>query len=229
MLSCTSERDECFFLDNTTSTKVESVEPFTHFYSHLEGNYIFKQGEKHQIEISGEKRYVDSLRINTSHGLLNLKNHMPHCSSSVPFSIVVTVPELHHISILRKSEVQIDDFINQDDLSIDLTDNSQLELNTLSGLKRLSIAMSQNASIKSIKPFSPLEELTINIEGNGHFKDYTIPAKEVSINIEGKGYCEVNSIEKLNVVILGDANVISKGTPSLYKRITGKGDVHFTD
>lgn len=193
MLSCTSERDECFFLDNTTSTKVESVEPFTHFYSHLEGNYIFKQGEKHQIEISDEKRYVDSLRINTSHGLLNLKNHMPHCSSSVPFSIVVTVPELHHISILRKSEVQIDDFINQDDLSIDLTDNSQLELNTLSGLKRLSIAMSQNARIKSIQPFSPLEELTINMKEMAISK--AIPFQPKKFRLTSKAKDTVRSIQ----------------------------------
>lgn len=227
--SCTTEREECFFLDNTKSTKVESLESFTHFYSHLEGNYTFKQGEKYQIEISGEKRYVDSLKVNTSHSVLTLKNHMPICSSSVPFEIVVTVPQLQHISILRESQVKIDDFTDQEELTIDLTDNSQLEIGTLTGLKRLSIAMSQNASIKSIQQFSPLDELSVNIEGNGHFNGYTIPAKNVSITIEGKGYCEVNSIEKLSVVIMGEANVISKGNPSLYKRITGKGDVYFTD
>jgi hypothetical protein len=63
----------------------------------------------------------------------------------------------------------------------------------------------------------------------GTLEDYPIPAKNVTVNIEGKGYCEVNAIEKLNVVIKGNANVYSKGMPSLYKRITGKGDVYFND
>ena len=227
--SCTIEREECFFLDNTQSTKRVSLAPFDHFISHLEGNYTFKQGENYHIEIQGEKRYVDSLRVSTANGHLTLKNYMPLCSSAVPFDIIITLPKLHHISILRESQVHLQAFTNQEELTIDLTDNSHLDINTLSGLKRLHIALSQNASIKTVQQYNPLDELSINIEGNGHFNGFGIPAKEVSINIEGKGYCEVNSIEKLSVVILGEANVMSKGSPSLYKRINGKGDVYFTD
>ena len=58
---------------------------------------------------------------------------------------------------------------------------------------------------------------------------FFLTQEKVNVNILGKGHCEVNAIEKLHVEIKGDASVFSKGEPILYKRITGKGDVYFTD
>ena len=87
--------------------------------------------------------------------------------------------------------------------------------------------MRENALIKTNTPSNEIDSLKVLIEGDGRFNGFNIPAKNVDVSILGKGYCEVNAIEKLHVVIKGDANVVSKGMPSLYKRITGRGDVYF--
>lgn len=87
----------------------------------------------------------------------------------------------------------------------------------------------EDATIKANTPLEEIDSLQVNIEGDGRFNGYNVPAKNVDVNILGKGYCEVNAIKKLHVVIKGDANVVSKGMPSLYKSITGRGDVYFKD
>ena len=89
--------------------------------------------------------------------------------------------------------------------------------------------MRDDATIKANTLLEEIDSLQVNIEGEGRFNGYNVPAKNVDVTILGKGYCEVNTTEKLHVVIKGDANVVSKGMPSLYKSITRKGDVYFKD
>ena len=128
-----------------------------------------------------------------------------------------------------ESRITIEDFKDQSELDIKLSQKSFLDINQYKGLCRFYAFISQDAEITCIEEHNPLEEVNIVIEGNGRFLGYTMPAKNVKVNILGKGYCEVNAIEILHVEIKGRANVYSKGMPSLYKRITGQGDVYFTD
>lgn len=121
------------------------------------------------------------------------------------------------------------DFINQDDLYINLSKKSFLEINRFQGMHKFFMLLREDATIKANAPLEEIDSLQVNIEGDGRFNGYNLPAKNVNITILGKGYCEVNTAEKLHVVIKGDANVVSKGMPSLYKSITGKGDVYFKD
>lgn len=227
--SCEKELNECFFLDEVSATKTLSLQPFESISTHLNGTYTLKQGDTYQIEVKGSKRYLDSLVNYVHNKQLTIDNSTPFCSAETNFEIFITLPTLKHIAFDGQSEVTIGDFINQKELSIQLSEYSNLYLNAFDGLKNLDIALSQNATVGCLRELHPLESVKIKIEGNGAFKGYALPAKKVDISIEGKGYCEVNTIEKLSVVIKGNANVVTKGNPSIYKRITGSGDVHFTD
>jgi hypothetical protein len=136
---------------------------------------------------------------------------------------------IKHLFIDAESHVIFDDFENQTDLYINLSKKSFLEINRFQGMHNFFIQLREDALIKTNTPLKEIDSLQVNIEGDGRFNGFNIPAKNVAISILGKGYCEVNAIEKLHVVIKGDANVISKGMPSLYKSITGRGDVYFKD
>lgn len=227
--NCEKDLNECFFLDNTKATTTLSLKPFNHISTHLNGTYIIKQGNSYQMEVKGSKRYLDSLVGYVHNKQLTIENNAPFCTAETHFEIIVILPTLEHITFDGQSEIKIDDFKDQSELSIQLSEHSNLYLNSFEGLKNLEITLSQNATVGCLKKIKPLENLKIKIEGNGAFKGYSLPAKKVDISIEGKGYCEVNTIEKLSVVIKGDANVVTKGNPSIYKRITGRGDIHFTD
>lgn len=226
---CESQLEECFFLENDTISHSYPLDSFNEIISHLPGEYTIKQADFHRIEVHGHQRYIDSLSTRVFNNKVYLDNKSPFCQENTNFGITVYMTNLKHLFVDEKSTIVIEDFEDQTDLSISLTKKSFLEIKRFNGLRNLFAELSREAIISSTSELDTLNQIDITITGHGQFRGYPIPAKNVTVNIEGKGYCEVNAIEKLNVVIKGNANVYSKGMPSLYKRITGKGDVYFND
>jgi len=229
VMSCTEEYDECFYLTDEMITKVYPLNDFNHIESFVQGAYTFKQSKQHQIKITGHPRYLDSLSTQVNLETLSITNRFPFCENKAQLKVEITLPMIKHLFIDAESHVIFDDFENQTDLYINLSKKSFLEINRFQGMHNFFIQLREDALIKTNTPLNEIDSLQVNIEGDGRFNGFNIPAKNVAISILGKGYCEVNAIEKLHVVIKGDANVISKGMPSLYKSITGRGDVYFKD
>lgn len=229
LVSCTEEYDECFYLTDEIVTKVYQLDHFTQIETFVPGEYTFKQGKNHQIEITGNPRYLDSLNNYVNYETLSISNRFPFCENKAQLKIEITAPKIKDLFIDAESKVTIKDFVNQDDLNINLSKKSFLEINRFQGMRKFFMLLREDAIIKANTPLEEIDSLQVNIEGDGRFNGYNVPAKNVDVNILGKGYCEVNAIKKLHVVIKGDANVVSKGMPSLYKSITGRGDVYFKD
>ena len=226
---CSNELDDCFFLTDDKVQRQYDLDAFDAVKSTLRGNYVIKQGKKHQIEIMGHPRYIDSLSKRVYKQQLTLSNQHPFCHEDNDYEITITLPQLKKLFIDAESRITVEEFKNQSELDIKLSQKSFLDIKRYQGLRSFYAFISQDAEIALIEEHDPLEEVNIVIEGNGRFSGYTMPAKKVQVNILGKGHCEVNAIEKLHVVIKGQASVYAKGMPSLYKRITGQGDVYFTD
>ena len=226
---CSNELDDCFFLTDDKVQRQYDLDAFDAVKSTLRGNYVIKQGKKHQIEITGHPRYIDSLSKRVYKQQLTLSNQHPFCHEDNDYEITITLPQLKKLFIDAESRIKVEEFKNQSELDIKLSQKSFLDIKRYQGLRSFYAFISQDAEIALIEEHDPLEEVKIVIEGNGRFSGYTMPAKKVQVNILGKGHCEVNAIEKLHVVIKGQASVYAKGMPSLYKRITGQGDVYFTD
>lgn len=225
----TEELDDCFFLTDEIVTREYHLSSFEGVRSSLNGNYVIKQGDTHKIEISGPPRYIDSLSTQVINKELNMDNRYPFCQEATSFEITITLPQLEKVFIDAESTVTLEDFYNQNDLNIKLTQKSILEIKRFDGLQNFHAFLSQEAQITTVEELKLLEQVEIIIEGKGYFLGYLMPSKKVNVNILGKGHCKVNTIEKLHVEIKGDADVFSKGNPILYKRITGKGDVYFID
>ena len=103
--------------------------------SNLKGTYTFKQGDEHKIEISGHPRYIDSLNTRVINDQLTLGSRFPFCNETTPFEITITQPRLEKIFIDAESTVTIEDFENQSDLHIKLSQKSFLDIHRFEGLK----------------------------------------------------------------------------------------------
>ncbi len=227
--NCTEDYDECFYLTDEMETKVYALKEFTQIETFVPGEYTFKQGKVHQIKITAHPRYIDSINRQVHHKTLSISNLFPFCENNSQLKVEITLPKIKRLLIDAESKVTMEDFINQEDLHINLSKKSLLEINRFQGMHKLYMQLREDALISSTTPLDKIDSLQVNIEGDGSLNGFNIPAKNVDISILGKGYCEVNAIEKLHVVIKGDASVVSKGMPSLYKSITGRGDVYFKD
>lgn len=225
--SCTEDFDDCFYLTDEVVTNVYPLENFNQLETFVPGEYTLKQGVNHSIEITGHPRYLDSLRSQVYNERLSISNRFAFCENNTQVKVVITLPKIKEIFIDAKSKVTIDDFENQEDLNIILSKKSILDFNRFKGVNKLQMLLRDDSIITSNTPMNVVDSLKVMIEGDGRLNGFNIPANNVAISILGKGYCEVNAIKKLNVVIKGDADVVSKGMPLLYKRITGRGDVYF--
>ena len=225
--SCTEEFEDCFYLTDEVVTKVYPLDDFNQLETFVPGEYTLKQGSTHNIEITEHPRYLDSLSSQVYNKRLSISNRFPFCEDNAPFKALINLPKIKKILIDTKSKVILEDFENQEELSITLNKKSILDINQFKGTHKFYIQLREDAKITSNTPLNKIDSLKVVIEGDGRLGGFNIPAKNVAISILGKGYCEVNAIEKLHVVIKGDANVVSKGMPSLYKRIIGRGNVYF--
>ncbi len=227
--SCAPEFEDCFYLTDETITKSYPLDDFAQIDTFVPGHYTFKQGNEHHIKITGNPQYLDSLSSVVYNNKLVLSNRFPFCEGNAQLNVVITTPKVNHLFVDAESTITLEDFDQQEDLYVNLSKNSFLTINRFKGMRKFHAQLRDDSSIETKAAFKDIDSLALNIEGNGRFNGFTIPAKNVAITVLGKGYCEVNAIEKLHVVIKGNANVISKGMPSLYKSITGKGDVYFQD
>ena len=227
--SCTHEYDDCFYLTDEVVTKVYSLTSFQKIETFVPGKYTLKQGKNHAIEITGHPRYIDSLSNQVYNNKLSISNRFAFCKNNTSLEVVITLPKIKHLVIDAESDITIEDFVDQEDLYINLNKKSFININRFKGTHKLFMLLREDAQLKSNVPLEEIDSLNIKIEGDGHFNGFNIPAKNVDISILGKGYCEVNAIEKLHVVIKGNANVVSKGMPSLYKSIIGRVNVYFND
>lgn len=229
LASCTDDYDECFYLSNETVTKQYKLDEFEQIESFVPGNYVLKQGKQHSIQLKGHPRYLDSIKTHVNQGKLLLSNRFPFCENNTQVELVITMPKINYLFINAKSNITIEDFEKQENLYLNLSKKSFLEINRFEGLRKLYALLREEATIDSNEALKKIDSLRVEIEGDGQFNGFKIPSKNVDVSILGKGYCEVNALEKLHVVIKGEANVIAKGMPLLYKRITGRGDVYFKD
>ena len=153
----------------------------------------------------------------------------PHCNPDIPLKISITTPNLKELVINEKGNTIIHDFKNQQKLKLQINSDGNIELNELKNLEQLKISLQEGATIQSKKRIPKVNFFKIDIKGNGVVMGYPIIAQDVEIRIEGRGSCEITAINSLYVDIVGNANVYCKGIPTLHKRITGKGNVYFTN
>lgn len=230
LFSCESEEDFSCIIDRNTPTEQKSqLDYFDRLGLYVEGNVTIKQGKESSIVLKGDSALVDSLYTAVENKKLIIELRSPYCAPNIPLEIIVTTPQLTEFTLAEKSHTVLSDFKNQQKLKIQLNSNSTVELNELEELKELDISLQEGAHIISQKKVNKVDRLKVNIKGGGSFNGYPIVAQHVTIKIEGRGRCEVTALNRLTVDIVGNANVYCKGMPTIHKRITGKGDVYFTN
>ena len=81
----------------------------------------------------------------------------------------------------------------------------------------MDISLQEGAHVISHKKIKEVALLKVNIKGNGSFKGYPILAHDLEITIEGRGSYEVTALSRMNVDIVGNANVYCMGMPKIHK------------
>ena len=127
--------DDCFFLTDDKVQRKYDFDAFNTVKSTLKGNYVFKQGEKYQIEIMGHPRYIDFLSKRVYMQQLTLSNQYPFCHEDNDYEITVILPQLKKLFIDAESRITIEDFKDQSELDIKLSQKSFLDIKRYKGFE----------------------------------------------------------------------------------------------
>ena len=165
---------------------------------------------------------VDSLYTGVENKKLIIELRSPYCTQTIPLEIIVTTPKITAFTLAEKSNTVVADFKNLQKLKIQVNSNSTVALNELEGLNVLDISLQEGAHIISYKEIKEVDLLKVNIKGNGSFNGYPIAAQNVEIKIEGKGSCEVTALRRLEVDIIGNANMYCMGMPKITNALQEK-------
>ncbi len=224
--SCNNNNNECFYLNNKEENKEMFLSEFNKVTIDLKGNYTIKQSVNHKIKLRGNANYLDSIKTEVGNNNLYIYQKGVACNDSYNYDVTISLPKLHELIIREKANIIIENFNKQSELNIEASKKSVININKFTSINKFYAQLSQGAAIYNHEEIDTLNHIKIKIGGDGSFRGYPLPGKKIDVEINGKGYCEVNSVDQLNVVILGEGEVNSKGMPSIYKRITGKGSVN---
>ena len=228
--SCEKEQDfNCIVSSGNFKTSKIDLDDFDQIKIYVESDVVINQGSKSKIQLEGNAALVDSIYSAVENKKLIVELKSPYCNPDIPLKISITTPNLKELVINEKGNTIIHDFKNQQKLKLQINSDGNIELNELKNLDQLKISLQEGATIQSKKRIPKVNFLKIDIKGNGVVMGYPIIAQDVEIRIEGRGSCEITAINSLYVDIVGNANVYCKGIPTLHKRITGRGNVYFTN
>ena len=210
--------------------KTISPEEFDAIHLYLEADVSIHPASTHSIQLKGDRQLLNQISDRVEHGTLKTENQYADCNALNRLQISIGLPHLNQLLTTRKNSIQMQPFPSMEALAVNLTDKTTLDFVSGKNLKTMDVKLSRGAKIIYSNPTPvPVEDLTLNILGKGNFDGFALEAQTVDIHIDGSGLYKFSAHEKLEVVIHGDAKVICKGAPHFYKRITGGGNVRFTN
>ena len=221
--SC-SDDNLCITGNGLIRTQEIAIADFTGIKTYGNDHVIISQGTSQKVEVTGHSNIINKLKTVVRNGVweIELENN---CYKNADLTINITIPNLHAISLIGSGDVLVNDFINQENLSIDLIGSGNIELNENEGTENLVITIEGSGFIKGNADFLDLKKLDIDIIGSCDYEGFPIITDECNIRIEGSGNCDIFVRNKLDVTIVASGNVRYKGNPEITVSITGSGEL----
>lgn len=222
--SCSSD-GLCIVPEGNIITKEVSISDFNGIRAFGSDNIIITQGEVQKIEVTGHANIIDRLKTGVNNGIWEVKLENGCYKGNTGLTINIVIPLINLIGLEGSGNVIVNDLIDQEDLSYELTGSGNVEFHKNHGTKRLFIKIEGSGNVKALDDFVDLEYLEIDISGSGNYDGFPNITDECNISIEGSGNCNVNVRNELDVVISGSGDVRYKGNPEINASITGSGKV----
>jgi len=224
MTACSND-DDCTIGNGSITTQTISLATFSGIESSGADTIIISQGDVQKITVTGYSNIISLLKRQVSNNVWKAELE-DGCYKNSDLEINITVPNMNYIKQNGSGNIQINDFINQQNMTIDLNGSGNLELNANQGTVNLDIQIAGSGSITGLSYFEDLEDLSITIYGSGSCNLFPLETDNCIIDIEGSGNCNVYVNENLNVFIDGSGIINYKGNPSISQTINGSGSIN---
>ncbi|MEL7001168.1 MAG: head GIN domain-containing protein [Bacteroidota bacterium] len=214
----------CISGEGATVTQILTLSDFDGIELSVEGNVIVSQGPTQEVKVTGQQNIIENLSTSVSNGLWTITSENG-CFKNYDLTVEIIIPDLNLLNITGSGNINVNDFNNQNTLTIRITGSGNMTLNQFEGITNLNTTLTGSGTFRANSDILTLETLTVGISGSGEYKGFEISSNNCSVNVSGSGRSELTAIESLNVVISGSGTVAYKGSPSISQTITGSGRV----
>jgi hypothetical protein len=205
-------------------TKTLNLNSFSGIDMQIAADIVIRQGQTQKVEVRSQENVLNELKTNISGGNWVI-DFGSKCFKDYDMSIIITVPNLKEIVLSGSGDINIGDFVDQDNMDINVSGSGNIEFNKFDGLKNITCNISGSGEIVFKEPINSVDKSKIKISGSGTFDAYPVVTKNCDINISGSGDCFVHVTDELDVNISGSGNVFYKGDPKIKENISGSGVV----
>ncbi len=222
LVACQKD-DVCTQNDGEIITKIIDISTFQGIDLKMSGEVILSQDTIQEVSITGDKHIIDALKTNIDNGIWRI-DKKGHCNA-YDLQIHITTPNIDKVYISGSGNIVVNDFINQNDMTLKISGSGDMSLYKISGGENLTVKISGSGDVNILDTFQPLEHVEVSMSGSGSFKGFNVPTKLCTISNSGSGSNKVLVTDNLKVSISGSGNTYYKGFPNIEESISGSGSV----
>ncbi|CAL2108801.1 DUF2807 domain-containing protein [Tenacibaculum sp. 190524A02b] len=210
-------KSDCIKGEGTPVTKTLDIANFTGVnLVSVTDKLTIKQGATQKVVVTGHANVIEEINTEVTDNVWKIA-FKDGCYENYELAIEVTVPTINTIATTGFGATVVEDFTNQENLSISLSGSGKLILNKFDGIKTLNVTFKGSGNLEAKQAISGVNEININVAGAGTYKGFNIEAKNVTVNSKGFSNIETTATENLNVTVSGSGVIRYKGTPKISK------------
>ena len=185
---------------------------------------VVSQGPVQKVLAVGNENIIEHLNTNVFGGQWDV-NFDQGCYSDFDLTVYITVPSIDQIKLSGSGKVNLQDFNQENDLTVSLSGSGGFTMNDFESADNLFVNISGSGSFYANKEVTCFNNVTVRCSGSGSFRGYSIESKECTATTTGSGSCYVFADVNLNATTSGSGNIYYKGNPSVDSHSSGSGRI----
>jgi len=201
---------------------------------------VIQQGDVQEVIAVGHENIIERIKTNVNNKAWDVELE-PGMYNDFDLTIYITVPTLTEATISGSGNIEIDSFVNLENLYISIYGSGDIENSgaiqaesidlNISGSGYMDLDITCNTVNTMINGSGDIllkgttTNQFISINGSGDYRAFDNESQNTEINISGSGNTEVSVIEKFKIDIMGSGDVYYFGNPRMDINISGSGSV----
>ena len=228
--SCDENNSNCLEGEGTITTSILDVENFTGIASLTSSNVTINQGTTQKVEATGHPNIIEIVSTSVSSGIWEIRlDQQNKCLTDFELSFAITVPTINHLTLSGSGDVVVNNFSNQNNLTITSGGSGSMTLKEFEGITNLEVTLTGSGDFSGRNAISTLELLNLIHSGSGDYLGYEISSNRATVTSLGSGDCQLTVQDTMDVRITGSGDVLYKGMPVITENITGSGRLRSTN
>ena len=224
-MNCTGSSNDVIKGEGGIVTSNLTLNAFTGINLAFADNVTISYGSTPEVKATGHANIISRIKTNVTNNIWDITLE-DGCYQDYQLDIHITMPILDKATLSGSGDLVVNDFSNQNNLSVNLDGSGDITFNAFEGIQALKLVLSGSGDITGNKDISTLKNFEIILNGSGDCNTFPIAGEACNVTLSGSGDCELTATNTLNAILNGSGDISYKGSPSITQSVSGSGDIN---